>query len=77
MKKITDFYFEVPDCGSPITILQGRKTKKSIEVAASLTAHYSDNSNPAIIVNYGRQKLDKTICVVKPIYSEIKKLRIF
>ena len=77
IKKITDYYFEVPDCGSPITILQGRKTQKSIEVSASLTAYYSDNSNPAIIVNYGRQKLDKTICVTKPIYSEIKKLRIF
>ena len=75
-KKITDYYFEVPDCGSPITILQGRKTKKSVEAAAGLTAYYSDNTDPTMIVNYGRQKLDKTICVTKPIYSEIKRLRI-
>jgi tRNA U34 2-thiouridine synthase MnmA/TrmU len=76
LKKITDYYFEVPDCGSPITILQGRKKKKCIEVAAGLTAYYSDNTNPSIIVNYGRKKLDKVMRVVKPIYSEIQKLRI-
>ena len=75
-KKITDYYFEVPDCGSPITILQGRKTKKSIEAAAGLTAYYSDNTNPFIIVNYGQKKLDKVIRVAKPFYSEIQKLRV-
>lgn len=75
-KKIVDYYFEVPDCGSPVTVLQGRKTKKSIETAAGLTAFYSDNTNPAVIVNYGRKKLDKAIRVASPIYSEVQALRI-
>ncbi len=37
-----DYYFEVPDTGSPITILQGAKTKKAVITAAALTAFYSD-----------------------------------
>ncbi|HUT17226.1 MAG TPA: hypothetical protein VMW84_02890, partial [Acidobacteriota bacterium] len=37
-----DYYFEVPDVGSPITILQGAKTKNAIRAAAALTAFYSD-----------------------------------
>ena len=76
-KKTPDYYFEVPDFAGPITILQGRKTKKSIEAAAGLTAYYSDNTNPTVIVNYGKKKLDKAIYVIKPIYSEIQKLRIY
>jgi tRNA U34 2-thiouridine synthase MnmA/TrmU len=75
-KKITDYYFEVPDCGGPITVLQGRKTKKSIKAAAGLTAFYSDNKNPAMTVNYGREKLDNKIRVARPSYSEIQGLRI-
>ena len=35
-KQKTDFYFEVPNCGSPTTILRGPKTKMVIEKAAGL-----------------------------------------
>ncbi len=75
-KKKYDYFFEVPDCGGPITVLQGKKTKKSIEVAAGLTAFYSDNSSPWILVNYGREKLDKSIRIMNMSFSEIKGLRV-
>ena len=42
LKDASDYYFEVPKVGSPITLLKGQKTKKSIERAAVLTARYSD-----------------------------------
>ncbi|KON34180.1 MAG: hypothetical protein AC479_01645 [miscellaneous Crenarchaeota group-6 archaeon AD8-1] len=71
-----DYYFEVPDCGSPITLLQGRKTKKSIIMAAGLTAFYSDNPNSMVLVNYGKKKLDKSVIVSKPQYSQVQELRI-
>ena len=76
VKKKFDYFFEVPDCGGPITVLQGRKTKKSIEVAAGLTAFYSDNNSSWILVNYGREKLDKSISIMNMSCSEVKGLRV-
>jgi tRNA U34 2-thiouridine synthase MnmA/TrmU len=76
LKKKTEYYFEISDYGSPITVLQGRKNKKGIETAAGLTAFYSDNKNPTIIVNYGLKKLDNKILVARPSYSEVQGLRI-
>ena len=75
-KKKYDYFFEVPDCGGPITVLQGKKAKKSIEVAAGLTAFYSDNSSAWILVNYGREKLDKSIRIMNMSFSEMKGLRV-
>ncbi|MBK5133357.1 hypothetical protein JJE00_02895 [Candidatus Bathyarchaeota archaeon] len=75
-KKITDYYFEVPDCGGPITLLKGRKTKKIIVAAAGLTAYYSDNKSPNMIVNYGLKKLDKKVRVDRPSISEVQGSRI-
>ncbi len=42
LKDEEDYVFEVPGCGSPITILEGAKSKEAIEAAAKLTARYSD-----------------------------------
>ena len=42
LKNPEDYVFEVPGCGSPITILEGSKSKEAIELAAKLTARYSD-----------------------------------
>jgi len=42
LKDEEDYVFEVPSCGSPITILEGAKSKEAIEAAAKLTARYSD-----------------------------------
>jgi len=76
MKGNRDYYFEVPECGSPTTLLLGPKSKEAIETAASLTAYYSDNKNDQTIVAYGIKRLDKTIDVHRISEEEINKLRV-
>jgi hypothetical protein len=71
-----DYYFEVPDVGGPITVLQGLKNKKAIQVAAALTAFYSDAKSDKITVNFGRNSLDKSITVPVPSRAEVESLRI-
>ncbi|UCB61452.1 MAG: hypothetical protein JSW72_05255 [Candidatus Bathyarchaeota archaeon] len=71
-----DYYFEVPDCGSPITLLQGRKTGQAIEKAAALTLRYSDKREGKATVKYGREELNKSIVVWAMDHSGIQKLRI-
>jgi tRNA-uridine 2-sulfurtransferase len=75
-KLVSDYYFEVPNCGSPTTILQGTKTKQAIKQAAMLTAHYSDNKAPDVLVRYGKTSLDKSMRVPVPSQAEVNKLRI-
>ena len=55
MKGADDFVFEVIDIPSPITLLQGPKTKKAIKIAAQLTACYSDAKREKVKVRYGYQ----------------------
>jgi tRNA U34 2-thiouridine synthase MnmA/TrmU len=76
MKGNGDYCFEVPECGSPTTLLLGPKSKEAIETAASLTAYYSDNKNDQTIVAYGIKRLDKTINVHRISEEEINKLRV-
>ncbi len=71
-----DYYFEVPDVGSPITVLQGAKTKNAIRTAAALTAFYSDAKSAEVKVNFGRERLDKSIIISKPTQVEVESLRI-
>jgi tRNA U34 2-thiouridine synthase MnmA/TrmU len=71
-----DYFFEVPDVGGPITVLQGLKNKKAIQVAAALTAFYSDAKSDRITVNFGRNSLDKSITVPVPSRAEVDSLRI-
>jgi tRNA U34 2-thiouridine synthase MnmA/TrmU len=59
LKRKSDYMLEVPGCGSPITILQG----KDIKFAACLTATYSDCGDNKVLVKYGKNKLDKEIIV--------------
>jgi tRNA-uridine 2-sulfurtransferase len=75
-KQKTDYYFEVPDCGSPDTILQGSKTKKAIEKAAGLTAFHSDKKTGDVQVNFGQTKLCRKITVTVPVLAQVDKLRI-
>jgi tRNA-specific 2-thiouridylase len=75
-KARNDYYFEAPAISGPITILQGLKTKKAIATAAALTAFYSDSTNDKVLVNYGKEKLDKTITVAVPSRAEVDTLRI-
>ena len=70
------YLFEVPNCGSPITILQGPKTKKAIEKAAELTAYYSDKKDSEVLVKFGKATLDKSIIVSAPSREDVEKLRI-
>ena len=71
-----DYYFEVPNCGSPTTILQGPKTKKAIEKAASLTAFHSDKKLGEVHVQFGQNKLNKQITISVPVLAEVDALRI-
>jgi len=67
LKNRSDYFFELPDVVGPITLLQGVKTKKAICVAAQLTAFYSDAKTEKVTVNYGKNALDKSIIVMRPI----------
>jgi tRNA-specific 2-thiouridylase len=71
-----DYYFEVPDVGSPITVLQGAKTKKAVRTAAALTAFYSDAKSGEVKVNFGREKLDRSVTVSVPVRDEVERLRV-
>jgi tRNA-specific 2-thiouridylase len=75
-KARNDYYFEVPDVGSPITVLQGAKIKKAIKTAAALTAFYSDAKNGEVAVNFGRESLNKSVIVPIPDRAEVESLRI-
>jgi tRNA U34 2-thiouridine synthase MnmA/TrmU len=76
LKNKTDFVFEVPDCGSPITILQDKKLKEAIEFAARLTAAYSDAEGEKVLVKYGRLEPTINITVTPMSEQEISKFRI-
>ena len=76
MKSPSDYYFEVPNCGSPITILQGTKTKEAVEKAASLTAYYSDEKSSGVLVRFGKNGLNKATTVARLSREDVEKLRI-
>ncbi len=71
-----DYYFEVPNLGSPTTILQGAKTKRAVEMAAALTAFYSDADSAEVKVCFGRENLSNCITVPVPDRTEVESLRI-
>ena len=76
LKGKSDYCFEVPDCGSPIALLQGRKTKAAVEKAAALALRYSDLKGGEAKVNFGREKMDASIIVSAANYMEVEELRI-
>lgn len=75
-KQTTDYVFEVPDYGSPITILQGAKTHDAILVASRLTARYSDCDDVMVKVKYGKQKPTRMIKVNPFTQDEIDKMNL-
>lgn len=75
-KAQNDYWFEVPDVGGPITVLQGSKTKKAIKVAAALTAFYSDAKGNRVTVSFGEESLNKSIIVFFPTQAEVESLRV-
>jgi tRNA-specific 2-thiouridylase len=71
-----DYVFEVPDIAGPITLLQGKKTKKAVAAAAGLTAFYSDAKTDTVTVCYGKEKQDKQVTTKVPSREEAEKLRV-
>jgi tRNA U34 2-thiouridine synthase MnmA/TrmU len=76
MRGENDYLFEVPDCGSPTTLLQGLKTKRAVEKAAALTLRYADKKNGKAMVRFGRGRMDKSIVVSPVDASEVEELRV-
>ena len=76
LKMKDDYYFENQGYGSPITLLQGPKTKGAIKKAAWLTAYYSDQKVGDVLVKFGEESLDKSLTVSIPSKEEVEQLRI-
>jgi tRNA U34 2-thiouridine synthase MnmA/TrmU len=76
MKMLSEYCFEAQDCGSPITLLQGPKTRSAIKKAAELTAYHSDKKQGGVSVRFGKKELDKLIRTQIPNQKEIEQLRI-
>ncbi len=73
LKMPADYRFEAQDTGSPITLLQGPKTREAIEEAASLTAYYSDKKQGRVIVKFGKEELSKSFIVTAPSWKDVEK----
>ena len=76
MKNPNDYCFEAQDCGSPITLLQGPKTRIAMEKAAELTAYHSDKKQGNVQVKFGKQHCEKPLDVRAPRKEEVEKLRV-
>ena len=76
LKKKSELIFQIKDVEGPTTIIRGKADKKTIELAASLTARYSDATGRKVIVQYGKDKLNKEILVSKATQEEIDLYRV-
>jgi predicted ribosome quality control (RQC) complex YloA/Tae2 family protein len=76
MKMPSDYWFEAQNCGSPITLLQGPKTKQAIEKAALLTAYHCDQKTGNVPIKYGKENTNKSLVTPYPFENEIERLRI-
>ena len=80
LKNPVDYAFEVPNCGSPITILKGAntKSKEAIELAAKLTARYSDAGaeGKEVQVEYWTDKRKRSVIVSPLDEEEVERLRV-
>ena len=77
LKNPEDYAFEVPGCGSPITILEGSRDQEAIELAAQLTARYSDTARgDAVLVDYWNEEVKRSIVVSSPDDDEVNRLRV-
>jgi tRNA U34 2-thiouridine synthase MnmA/TrmU len=76
LKYKTDYLFEVPNHGSPITLLQGRKRREALYFASKVTARYSDAETEQVQVKYGYKSPSKSIFITVPKLSELEQYRI-
>ena len=76
IKMANDYCFEAQNCGSPTTLLQGPKTRTALEIAAMLTAFYSDTKQGSAPVKFGKGNFDKSVTTRIPSKGEVEQLRI-
>lgn len=76
LKGPEDYILEVPDHGSPITILQEEKNDESLRIAASLTALYSSAEGEKVVVRYGTSAPVHSLIVTPMARNEALKLNI-
>jgi len=76
MRMASDYCFEAEDTGSPMTLLQGPKTRTAIEKAAELTAYHSDKKLGDLPVRFGKGDFNKSIRIPIPSREEVEKLRV-
>lgn len=70
LKYNDDYWFEVPNYGSPIVLLQGAKNNEAVELAGATTAKYSDCKDELVSVKYNAGAGEHTI-KVKPAESKL------
>lgn len=73
LKMASDYCFEAQETGSPITLLQGPKTREVIEKAALLTAYYSDKKQGNVTVKYGKDKMKRSVIIHAPTKEDVEK----
>jgi len=76
LKSQEDYLFEVPDCGSPTTLLSGPENEEALRAAASITARYSDAKGKKILVMYGCRDLGLSLIVSPSSDKDLEKMRV-
>ena len=78
LKTPNAYAFEVPDYGSPITIIEGADDPETIKLAARLTARYSDARSDQVVVEYWRESEGQRMRITVPPLAndEVDRLRI-
>jgi tRNA U34 2-thiouridine synthase MnmA/TrmU len=76
MKEAEDYCFEAQNCGSPVTLLQGPKTKKAIDLAARLTAYHSDQKTGQVQVRLDKKNEGRLLTVPVPSRNEVDQVRV-
>ncbi len=71
-----DMLFEASEVPGPITVLKGRKTKKAVQLAAAITAFYSDIETGSAKINYGKENLTMVMISQKPSRAEVDNFRV-
>jgi tRNA U34 2-thiouridine synthase MnmA/TrmU len=72
-----DFLFKVNGCGSPVTLLRGETDGGKVQLAAAITARYSDAQEDEVEVHYGTDyvALSKVVSVTPLGGDELAALR--
>ncbi len=69
-------FFEAQGCGSPITLVEGALTRETIQMAAQLTAFHSDQKSGEVPVNFGKERLNRSLTVMLPHAEEVERVRV-